>query len=416
MRVIIIDNSKEYMTRLRHMFAALYPDVEVTEYDPEQGRPESTFNWDAYDMLCIADQLCAMESGIAWLVTFGFHGNVPPTLFLAEDRNAFIEEKVRDLSRTLFALKPEIDVDTLKRLVEQLGVAEKEDRAEVEAVDPKFSNDRAVVATVAQKARSEAATDASDASYRFVRLIGQGAHSRVYLAERDEDKQTLVLKIMDLEGIDDPTTVQRFAREAELLSAIDSPYVVRVFDHGFTQTYGYTAVEFFTRGDLKQRVEHGIGTEEAVLYALNIAYGLEAIHRDLKPANIMFRSDDSLAIADFGISKHLGGQWDLTKTGSILGTLHYLSPEQGLGNEVDQRTDLYGLGMIFWELLTGEKAFQGGSPGALVYQHLYADIPKLPGHLAQYQMVMNRLLAKEPGDRYANAGEFIVHLNNTRAA
>ncbi|NNM01269.1 MAG: serine/threonine protein kinase, partial [Gammaproteobacteria bacterium] len=154
----------------------------------------------------------------------------------------------------------------------------------------------------------------------------------------------------------------------------------------------------------------------------NIAYGLEAIHaqnivhRDLKPANIMFRSDDSLAIADFGISKHLGGQWDLTKTGSILGTLHYLSPEQGLGNDVDQRTDLYGLGMIFYELLTGEKAFQGGSPGALVYQHLYADIPKLPRHLAEYQMVLNRLLAKEPGERYANANEFILHLSNLRAA
>ncbi|NNM00168.1 MAG: protein kinase, partial [Gammaproteobacteria bacterium] len=255
MRVIIIDNSKDYMTKLRHMFAQLFPDVEVTEYDPEQGRPEADFNWETYDMLCIADQLCAMESGIAWLVTFGFHGKVPPTLFMAASSNAFIEEKVRDLSNTLFALKPEIDVDSLKQLVAELGVGEKEDRAECEAADPKFSHDRAVVATMAQKAKKQVAKDTEDASYRFVRLIGQGAHSRVYLAERDEDKLTLVLKVMDLEGIDDPTTVERFAREAELLSAIDSPYVVKVYDHGFTQTYGYTAVEFFTRGDLKQRLE-----------------------------------------------------------------------------------------------------------------------------------------------------------------
>jgi serine/threonine protein kinase len=107
------------------------------------------------------------------------------------------------------------------------------------------------------------------------------------------------------------------------------------------------------------------------------------VHRDLKPGNIMFRSDDSLALADFGISKHLGGSWDLTKTGSILGTLNYLSPEQGLGKVVDQRTDLYGLGMTLFEMLTGEKAFHASSPGALVYQHLYADVPTLPAHYKQ---------------------------------
>ncbi|HJP36452.1 MAG TPA: serine/threonine-protein kinase, partial [Gammaproteobacteria bacterium] len=151
-------------------------------------------------------------------------------------------------------------------------------------------------------------------------------------------------------------------------------------------------------------------------YALNIAFGLEAIHtrnivhRDLKPGNIMFRSDDSLALADFVISKHLGGSWDLTKTGSILGTLNYLSPEQGLGQDVDQRTDLYGLGMILFEMLTGEKAFRASSPGALVYQHLYADVPTLPEFLSQYQPIVDQLLAKDPKDRYQSASELVANL------
>ena len=255
-----------------------------------------------------------------------------------------------------------------------------------------------------------------DNGYKFVRLIGQGAHSRVYLAERLEDQLTLVLKIMDLQSIDDASVTQRFAQEAALLAEIDSPYVVKFYGHDFTPKYGYIAVEFFTRGDLKQRIENGVNLEEALLYTLNIAYGLEAIHtrnivhRDVKPGNIMFRSDDSLALADYGISKHLGGSWDLTKTGSILGTLNYLSPEQGLGQKVDLRTDLYGLGMIMFEMLTGEKAYHASSPGALVYQHLYADVPTLPEHLAKFQSIVDHLLAKDPADLYQSASELVVNL------
>jgi serine/threonine protein kinase len=221
---------------------------------------------------------------------------------------------------------------------------------------------------------------------------------------------------MDLQSIDDATVTQRFAQEAILLSEIDSPYVVKFYGHDFTPKYGYIAVEFFTRGDLKQRIENGVNREESLLYTLNIAFGLEAIHtrnivhRDLKPGNIMFRSDDSLALADFGISKDLGRSRDLTKTGSILGTLNYLSPEQGLGQQVDQRTDLYGLGMIMFEMLAGEKAYRASSPGALVYKHLYADVPTLPSHLAKYQSIIDHLLAKDPADRYQTASELVVNL------
>jgi serine/threonine protein kinase len=276
--------------------------------------------------------------------------------------------------------------------------------------DSRYEQDRQIFGDLASREGQV------ESGYKFVRLIGQGAHSRVYLAERLEDQLTLVLKIMDLHSIDDATVTKRFAQEAALLATIESPYVVKFYGHDFTPGYGYIAVEFFTRGDLKQRIEHGVNTEEALLYALNIAFGLEAIHtrnivhRDLKPGNIMFRSDDSLALADFVISKHLGGSWDLTKTGSILGTLNYLSPEQGLGQDVDQRTDLYGLGMILFEMLTGEKAFRASSPGALVYQHLYADVPTLPEFLSQYQPIVDQLLAKDPKDRYQSASELVANL------
>lgn len=411
MRIIIINDSKEYMTLLRRQLAAFDPQVEVTEFDPEQGgRPEPGFDWNLYDLLIIEERLGGTESGLAWLAVFSLDAKLPPTIMLADESDHFVASKVAEMPATHYVLKSGLTNESLPGILESLGV----DPNASTKVDPlnssRYKQDRQIFGDLATR------TGDLDSGYKFVRLIGQGAHSRVYLAERLEDKLTLVLKIMDLELIEDTSVTQRFAQEAALLAEIDSPYVVKFYGHDFTPKYGYIAVEFFARGDLKQRIEHGITTADALLYALNIAFGLEAIHtrnivhRDLKPGNIMFRSDGSLALADFGISKHLGESWNLTKTGSILGTLNYLSPEQGLGQKVDLRTDLYGLGMIFYEMLTGEKAFHASSPGALVYQHLYADVPTLPAPLSQYQSIIDHLLAKDPADRYQSASELVVNL------
>ncbi len=368
MRAIIISDSKAYMSRMRRTLANLLPDVEVTEHDPDQiGKPSAQFDWSLYNLLLIDDRLNGAESGLAWLAAFRLHAKLPPTILIAENDDSFIQGKVAEMAATAYVLRSDLDDDKLTGLIAGLGVTEAKPDKPKSLTELNFEHDSEIIRKLAE-------TSAGDADgYKFVRLIGQGAQSRVYLAERIRDQQTLVLKLLDLEDIADPSFVQRFAREAELIASIDSPYVIKFFDHGFTPTYGYIAVEFFTRGDLKQRIENGINTEEALIYALNIAYGLEAIHaldivhRDLKPGNIMFRSDDSIALADFGISKHLDDSWDLTKTGTVIGTLSYLSPEQGLGHKVDARTDLYGLGMVLFEMLTGDKAFHATSPGALVY-------------------------------------------------
>jgi serine/threonine-protein kinase PpkA len=148
-------------------------------------------------------------------------------------------------------------------------------------------------------------------------------------------------------------------------------------------------------------------------YLTHVAYGLEAIHsvgivhRDLKPANIMFRGDDSLALADFGISKNIETGADLTTIGQVLGTPHYMSPEQGEGKFVDYRSDLYSAGVMLYELLTGQKPYKANTPSGVIYQHVHADIPQLPRELSRYQDIINRALAKCPDDRYQTARELI---------
>lgn len=249
-------------------------------------------------------------------------------------------------------------------------------------------------------------TDGNSIGYRFVRLIGQGATSRVYLAERAHDRTTLVLKIIDVGALRESQILQRFVREADLIARVKSPYVVRFLDHGFTGSYGYIAMEFFTRGDLKQRIEHGVSVDDTVNYIVHIAHGLKAIHalgivhRDLKPGNIMFRSDDSLALADFGISKRLDDSMELIRHGSVLGTPNYISPEQAMGRAVDHRSDLYSTGVILFEMLTGRKPYRAENAPALVYQHVHAEIPRLPPVVMRYQPVLDMLLAKTPDERF----------------
>jgi serine/threonine protein kinase len=131
------------------------------------------------------------------------------------------------------------------------------------------------------------------------------------------------------------------------------------------------------------------------------------LHRDLKPGNIMERSDGSLALIDFGLAKHTEFKADMTGTGEIFGTPYYMSPEQGHGNELDERSDLYSLGVIFYEMLSGKKPFLAPTPMGVIYLHGNAPRPGLSGELSVYQSLLDKLIAKEPMERFSSARELL---------
>ena len=191
-----------------------------------------------------------------------------------------------------------------------------------------------------------------------------------------------MLKVIRVDFASNHSHVRRFVREAEILSTFDSPYVVKVYEHGFTDDFAFISMEFFPRGDLKQRIRIGLSAGDAVNCIANIAYGLDAIHsaglvhRDLKPANVMFRHDDTLALVDFGIVKRAGERSERSTTGSIFGTPNYMAPEQGKGYAADTRNDLYALGVMLYEMLMGEKPFKADSPADLVHAHINTPIPR----------------------------------------
>ncbi len=409
MKILIIDDSSDFRALLRLYLNKELKDVEIIEYDFDNlGKPADNFDWSPYDVLFLDYKLGPHEDGLKWLKEFKSKPGFPPTIVLTAEGDEYIAVKSIKLGAADYINKVDIKP---KRIAEMVKEATEFSKRSDQSLNEDINDATRIIKKVHEK---DVVPDNSlDIGYKFVRIIGEGAMSKVYLAERVKDKMTVVLKVLDLTRVHEPKLVKRFIQEANLIAGINSPFVVKIYDHGLTDDYGYIAMEFFSRGDLKQRAELGLHHEIALIYATHIAYGLEQIHsinvvhRDLKPANLMFRGDDSLALADFGISKKIDEVNDITTLGQILGTPHYMSPEQGQGDVVDARTDLYSLGVLFYEMLTGDKPYSATSPAALIYQHIHAPIPRLPSALKQYQDVIDLLLAKKPEERLQTARDVI---------
>jgi len=185
---------------------------------------------------------------------------------------------------------------------------------------------------------------------------------------------------------------------------------------GVADDHAYIAMEYFPAGDLRKRMREPMSIEQALDYAEQIARALAAVHeigilhRDLKPGNIMLRNDGSLALIDFGLAKHVLRTADITAAGTIFGTPYYISPEQGHGDDVDARSDLYSLGIIFYEMLTKQRPYVASSPMQVIYMHRNSPLPEMSGELQRFEPLLHKLMAKEPKDRYQSAEEVLAAL------
>jgi len=246
--------------------------------------------------------------------------------------------------------------------------------------------------------------------FRLLRRLGQGGMSRAFLAEYETTGTTRVVKVLNIaEGGYD--LLRRFLQEYELISQIRHPHVATIFDCGETDTHAYIVMEYLPGGDLRQRLERPLAPEQALEYLSQIAEALIAIHargivhRDLKPDNIMLREDGTLVLSDFGIAKDLSRTLSQTRYGEGLGTPYYLSPEQAQGGKVDQRSDLYSLGVMLFEMLTGDKPYHADDGPALLRKHVQEPVPTLPAPLARLQLLLQRLMAKTQDERFATSEE-----------
>ena len=259
-----------------------------------------------------------------------------------------------------------------------------------------------------------------DGRYRIVRKLGTGGMANVYLAEDQELGRRVAIKILDDRHASDDQFVERFRREAKNAAGLNHPNIVSIYDRGEAEGTYYIAMEYLDGRSLKELIVSrgpapislAIDYARQILAALRFAHRNSIVHRDIKPHNVLVDGDGRLKVTDFGIAR--AGASEMTEAGSIIGTAQYLSPEQAKGTTVDHRSDIYSLGVVLYELLSGRVPFTGDTAVEIAMRHL-SSVPEPPSALREdvpheLDMVVLRALAKDPDDRYQTAEEMEAEL------
>jgi len=254
-----------------------------------------------------------------------------------------------------------------------------------------------------------------DGRYRIIRKLGAGGMANVYLAEDQELGRRVAIKILNERHANDDQFVERFRREAKNAAGLSHPNIVSIYDRGEAEGTYYIAMEYLDGRSLKELivgrgpapVHVAIDYTRKILDALRFSHRNGIVHRDIKPHNVIVDAEGRVKVTDFGIAR--SGTSQMTEAGSIVGTAQYLSPEQARGEAVDPRSDLYSLGIVMYELLTGTAPFTGDSPVEIAMKHISA-IPEPPSSIRpdipeDLDLVVLRALAKTPEERYPSAEE-----------
>ncbi|HMK84654.1 MAG TPA: protein kinase [Steroidobacteraceae bacterium] len=258
--------------------------------------------------------------------------------------------------------------------------------------------------------------------YSIVKEIATSNFSSVFLARSERLRRNVVLKVMtrgtSQRELED---AERFQREYEIISSIAHRAIAEIYDFGSLPQHQYLAIEYIPCGDLRDRLRNPLSIDESLYYLRSIAEALRVIHvfgilhRDLKPANVMLREDNSPVLIDFGLARRSMDDGSTTGAGQVLGSPYYISPEQSQGQRVDARTDLYSLGVMFYEMLTGQRPYSGKNAMEIMEQHAHAPVPRLPENVALQQALLDRLMAKRLSERYASADELLADLGPVQA-
>ena len=258
--------------------------------------------------------------------------------------------------------------------------------------------------------------------YRIIRKINQGGMSTVYLAIQMSVGRIVALKVMNPSLTSDPAFSERFQREATIVGQLSHPNIVAIYDIGRQDDLNYIAMDYLPGGSVHDKMINGLTGEEALRVTKEIANALDHahekgyIHRDIKPENILFRADNSAVLSDFGVAKGIVGVSRMTHVGTVVGTPHYMSPEQTRGQTVTARSDLYSLGIVFYEMLTGALPYQGEDAVTIALKHISAPIPKLPLQYQAYQKILEKFLAKDPDQRFQSGREISTAIEQLEAA
>jgi DNA-binding response OmpR family regulator len=415
-RLLIVDHDAHYREWLRNHLGVLFPDGAVTAIDDREfdERLDGLTRQDFHLIMFVAHFGYSPEDphseGLERLRLLRDRPDFPAVIAVAEDGNELTAVRALQLGAVDYLPKRLVSPDRLRTAV-KLALR----RVELDTPQP-------------VDAAEEAAQEAQDArslrdpipGYNIRKTIGESEKAMVYLAGSEKRAEDVALKVTKSES-DEADEQQALAREYATLSALNNPSIVTIYDYGTNAGREFLAMEYFPRGDLKSRLLRGILEVDALRYLEQIARALQVVHeagilhRDLKPPNLMLRENNTLVLIDFGLARSAEGAHSITRTGVLRGSPYYMSPEQALGEELDGRTDLYSLGIMFYEMVTGRKPYTGLSAIDVLQQHVTAPVPQLPHSHVHLQALLEGLIAKSRDERFANAEQAIEAIAGMRA-
>jgi ActR/RegA family two-component response regulator len=395
LRFLIVDDDPDYRQLLRYHLEVEWPDAAIDEHQPSRSVPlPRSLELADLDLLLLGHPV-ARDDDFTLLKSLRQRRGCPPIFVFAGEGDELVA------------------VDALKA-----GAANYFPKTRV--------RHHRLVAAIRAEMHVEAGDDTSNMLVNHKALNGKrrvlgkiyaGELSSIYLAETEGTGERIAFKVLrHVPDAGGTHAFDRFLQEYEVIARVRHPNVVRIFDLGVADDHAYIAMEFLGAGSLAERLNEPLQPDIALRYATQIGGALAAVHesgilhRDLKPANIMFREDGSLALIDFGLAKQVRLDTAITGTGQIFGTPYYMSPEQGHAEPTDQRSDIYSLGCIFYEMLTGERPFTASSPMGVIYRHAHAPRPRLALALTHLQPILDRMLAVERVGRFQTAREFLAEL------
>ena len=408
LRFLVVADDPQFGTWLRHRIEALCEDwsVDTESVDAFEQRLAlaNTANYDLL-LLVLRFSIDAIAHSAPWLARLNEVPDLPRFMVIAEDGDELTAVQSMRLGAVDYLprrlITPELLSAGIKLCLEHQAGRDSDIEAEGDAV----------------VSRASILPQELIPRYTLLDTIGESPRATVYLASSEAMNRNVALKVSNRSETDEA----QFSREYAAIGAMRHPSVVDIYDYGVFDGREYIAMEYFPCGDLKARLQNPITEGEAVDYlrriamALSVIHGEGILHRDLKPPNIMLREDGQVVLIDFGLAKHLHSGTRSTAAGVLRGSPYYMSPEQAQGQELDTRSDLYSLGVIFFEMLTGNKPYLGATAFEVLQQHVTAPTPELPENLQRHQELLDGLVAKARDDRFASADDLLASLAQVAA-
>ena len=413
--ILVVDSSYHGLHRLKNMLYQGVPNATINGYVPTPGiEPGKKMQWQRHELLML-DACACIQKEYKQLETLSQTEAPPYTVMLTDPSTMNEVQQAGIPGVSKYLAREDVTTAMLTRIVKEAAKCNTHKRNRTQDIPNTAQSGRPSTPTHTLVdeppfTHLDISSGAAEIQgYSILQLIGIGGMSSAYLAERKSDKMQVVLKILKPNLLVDDIVIDRFIKEYHIAKNIRHKNVVEIHDQRFTDEFAYIVMQYLPGKCMKEVTRYAINPRSAVRYSLDITSALSAIHeagivhRDIKPGNFTLDQHGRVVLLDFGVCKRIGENHELTRHGEAIGTPQFMSPEQVFGKDVDERSDLYALGVMMYKMITGQYPFKANTAVELMYKNAYTQAPELPYKLLGLEEIIHRLLEKDPDDRYQSA-------------